>query len=98
MRTNNTLKTFLKWQIALILFIGAFSPRISVAQTPLPTGYCQPNTAQPSWPITYYYCYPAYYPIMYGYNPYYGSMIYDVTVKAPDNTTLSKTLLQIRSK
>ncbi|OGU60915.1 MAG: hypothetical protein A2X64_11260 [Ignavibacteria bacterium GWF2_33_9] len=84
MSNNNTLKNFLKWQLVLVFLLGMLMPKVSFAQNPLPEGYCEPQKPQPTWPTTYYYCYPAYYPVMYGYDPYYGSRIVDVKITKTD--------------
>lgn len=74
---NNTLiKKGLSIASFLVFFIAMFWG-VANAQ---PTNYCNP--AQPTGftaPI-YYYCYPAFYAIQYGYPAYYGQRIGEVSI------------------
>ncbi|MBP7214060.1 MAG: T9SS type A sorting domain-containing protein [Candidatus Kapabacteria bacterium] len=81
MRKTNNFKSGWVKQILLLVFLLASLPTMqSFAQLPNYSSYCKPNQGIPTWEWGYVYCWPAYYPIMYGYDPYYGSLVENVQI------------------
>ncbi len=86
MKQSNAIRTLLKSSVVMFLFIVALWGT-AIAQ---PTNYCNPVSPSTFTQPTYYYCWPAYYKLWYGYDAYYGSLIEEVAVYDQNNVLLMK--------
>lgn len=84
MKQSNSIRTLIKSSVVMFLFIASFWG-IANAQ---PSNYCNPSAPATFTQPTYYYCYPAYYKLWYGYDAYYGSLIEEVNVYNAQNVLL----------
>ena len=86
MKQSNAIRTLLTSSVVMFIFIASFWGTANAQ----PANYCNPAAPSTFTQPIYYYCWPAYYKLWYGYNAYYGSLIEEVAVYDQNNVLLMK--------